>query len=94
MTNALCTLCGAPMPAGEEMFKFHGYSGPCPKPPKARAADTGVERPPTGPRSIATPPTRRIDRWQSARFDDRQIAYWADDGGIALTSTDARKTGD
>lgn len=28
-----CTLCGEPMPAGEEMFKFHGYSGPCPKPP-------------------------------------------------------------
>ncbi len=21
------------MPAGEEMFKFHGYSGDCPKPP-------------------------------------------------------------
>lgn len=26
----LCELCGAPMPPGEEMFKFHGYSGPCP----------------------------------------------------------------
>ena len=21
------------MPPGEEVFKFHGYSGPCPKPP-------------------------------------------------------------
>ena len=21
------------MPEGEEMFKYHGYSGPCPKPP-------------------------------------------------------------
>jgi hypothetical protein len=21
------------MPEGEQMFKFHGYSGPCPKPP-------------------------------------------------------------
>ena len=21
------------MPPGEEMFNFHGYSGPCPKPP-------------------------------------------------------------
>lgn len=21
------------MPKGEDMFKFHGYSGPCPKPP-------------------------------------------------------------
>ena len=28
-----CELCGEPMPAGEEMFKFHGYSGPCPKSP-------------------------------------------------------------
>lgn len=28
-----CELCGEPMPAGERMFKYHGYSGPCPKPP-------------------------------------------------------------
>ena len=28
-----CELCGEPMPLGETMFKFHGYSGPCPKPP-------------------------------------------------------------
>jgi hypothetical protein len=28
-----CQLCGEPMPEGETMFKFHGYSGPCPKPP-------------------------------------------------------------
>jgi len=33
MTEAKCTICGEPMPAGEEMFKFHGYSGPCPKQP-------------------------------------------------------------
>lgn len=26
-----CSLCGEAMPAGEEMFKFHGYSGPCPR---------------------------------------------------------------
>ena len=30
----LCKLCGEPMPEGEEMFKYHGFSGPCPKPPK------------------------------------------------------------
>lgn len=29
----LCEICGEPMPAGEETFKFHGYSGNCPKPP-------------------------------------------------------------
>ena len=28
-----CELCGEPMPEGETMFKYHGYSGPCPKPP-------------------------------------------------------------
>jgi hypothetical protein len=28
-----CELCGEPMPPGETMFKYHGYSGPCPKPP-------------------------------------------------------------
>lgn len=33
MSEAKCGLCGEPMPLGEEMFKFHGYSGPCPKPP-------------------------------------------------------------
>jgi hypothetical protein len=27
---AICFLCGKPMPKGEEMFRFHGYSGPCP----------------------------------------------------------------
>ncbi len=32
-TRHLCELCGEPMPEGEEMFKFHGYSGMCPKPP-------------------------------------------------------------
>lgn len=26
-----CSLCGEPMPEGEQMFKYHGYSGPCPK---------------------------------------------------------------
>lgn len=31
----LCELCGEPMPVGEEMFKLHGYSGPCAAPPKA-----------------------------------------------------------
>jgi len=30
---ATCELCGEPMPPGEEMFKFHGYSGSCPKEP-------------------------------------------------------------
>jgi hypothetical protein len=35
---AKCSLCGEPMPPGEQMFKFHGYSGPCPKPPLPQVA--------------------------------------------------------
>jgi hypothetical protein len=27
-----CELCGQPMLPGEEMFRYHGYSGPCPEP--------------------------------------------------------------
>lgn len=30
---ANCELCGKPMPEGEEMFKYHGQSGPCPSKP-------------------------------------------------------------
>lgn len=36
-----CELCGEPMPVGEEMFKYHGLSCGCPKPPLPR--DNGVE---------------------------------------------------
>lgn len=36
--QARCEICGEPMPVGEEMFKFHGYSGPCPKPPLPKPA--------------------------------------------------------
>lgn len=35
MTVATCSICGEPMPATEQMFKYHGYSGPCPRPPLA-----------------------------------------------------------
>ena len=37
-----CELCGEPMPAGEEMFKFHGFSGPCPKPPLSKPEPTNL----------------------------------------------------
>jgi hypothetical protein len=43
-----CELCGEPMPEGETMFKYHGYSGPCPKPPlpkdtQPRVSDMDLE---------------------------------------------------
>lgn len=40
--NDRCTICGEPMPDGEQMFKYHGYSGPCPAPPLPKKA-TEVE---------------------------------------------------
>lgn len=36
-----CRICGEPMPEGEEMFYYHGYSCPCPKPPLPR--DSGAD---------------------------------------------------
>lgn len=38
----MCELCGEPMPEGETMFKFHGYSGPCPKPPLPKKKIAGI----------------------------------------------------
>lgn len=29
-----CEICGEPLPPGEEMFRYHGYSGKCPAPEK------------------------------------------------------------
>jgi len=40
VNEAKCEICGEPMPAGEEMFKFHGYSGKCPKPPMPKLSKT------------------------------------------------------
>lgn len=39
----VCELCGEPMPQGEEVFKYHGYSGPCPKPPLPKQADAAPD---------------------------------------------------
>lgn len=38
-----CELCGEPMPLGEQMFRFHGYSGPCPKPPLERKRPAWID---------------------------------------------------
>lgn len=43
--TAKCELCGEPMPPGETMFKFHGYSGPCPKEPLPQVASVALEVP-------------------------------------------------
>lgn len=41
--NMKCELCGEPMPAGEEMFKYHDYSGDCPKPSFPRTEPSRIE---------------------------------------------------
>jgi len=43
MNMSNCKLCGEPMPQGEEMFNYHGYSGPCPKPPLPAKTDGRIE---------------------------------------------------
>lgn len=66
-----CEICGHPMPEGEEMFKFHGYSGECPTPPltmkTARSAQDDM-----------------IEALQAAReyFDNRADADCDQDGYI------------
>ena len=40
--SPICELCGHPMPAGEEAFRYHGYSGPCPKEPPPPRPPTPV----------------------------------------------------
>ena len=40
--QALCSIRGEPLPEGELMFKFHGYSGPCPKPPLLTTSQRAV----------------------------------------------------
>lgn len=43
--EARCELCGELMPEGEEMFNYHGFSGPCPKPTlQKQRAFTDTER--------------------------------------------------
>ena len=61
--RAKCEICGEPMPVGEEMFKFHGYSGDCPKPP--------LKRVPSGAELIAAERQRQIDvEGYTAEHDD------------------------
>lgn len=55
-----CELCGEPMPPGETMFKYHGFSGPCPKPPipNTRMASDLVEIDGTGIRFLQRIPEK------------------------------------
>ncbi len=75
-----CELCGEPMPDGEEMFKYHGYSGPCPKPPlpkhKLTLEDTqqllGSESPLTVAQMFGR--MKQAERELIAAYDDLESA--------------------
>ena len=81
-----CELCGEPMPPGEEMFKYHGYSGPCPKPPlPAASAPAG---PPTQPEtgncrfggSVRTTPFYLVGDQRAPEYDQGDsVIVWYDD---------------
>lgn len=64
----VCQLCGEPMPAGEEMFNYHGYSGNCPKPPVPAPMS-----PPSATADKATPRPWHVDR--SDKEADIHSAY-------------------
>jgi hypothetical protein len=63
--RATCGLCGKPMPPGEEMFQYHGYSGPC---PTAEVAATVVD----GVALIAAERKRQIEAegWTPSHDDE------------------------
>jgi hypothetical protein len=72
------------MPQGEEMFKYHGYSGPCPKPPEPK---TGEPPPPQHPFEV------RImiggDDWDYVQRSARIIAAYIEErepGDCSLAS--------
>ncbi len=69
-----CELCGKPMPPGEEMFKYHGYSGPCPVPVPGQP-------PPEPP----CPEGRRPHRERVADID--RMLKEGQTGGIAIDDT-------
>lgn len=52
--KALCSVCGHPMSEGETMFKYHGFSGPCPGPPLQKPIRDRRDLMPTTMEFIAT----------------------------------------
>ena len=75
----LCSICGRPMEPSEAMFKFHGYSGPCPQPPlpKTDPAPKGDDGPPV----IHTMPGEDL-----SPVPDATVLLYADGQEIASAS--------
>lgn len=78
--KAVCQLCGEPMPAGEEMFNYHGYSGPCPKPPKSGQINDPYEGP--------------LDPAPSAPMSEQVVRRVTDEMVLAALREDAAQKGE
>jgi ferritin-like protein len=70
-----CEACGEPMQPGEEMFKFHGYSGDCPKPPLPRApTELELLRAENAALRAAIEPFAKIVRDSSGRIPTERLS--------------------
>ena len=74
-----CELCGEPMPEGEEMFKFHGYSGPCPWPVKI----VSMQPEPTPPAPDLSALWVLVDEWR--RPERTTYRHRQHDDGVTYT---------
>ena len=81
-TQGVCELCGEPMPPGEEMFKFHGYSGPCPKPPLPKTQGVFRKRPVEVKAMQWTGDYPAMEAYFGGGFDD--YAYTIDDDSLIV----------
>lgn len=75
-----CELCGEYMPRGEEMFKYHGYSGPCPEKPTRDAIKILKKRYITTPERAASLEAEREIAALEARVKELELAlsWYAD----------------
>lgn len=81
METIKCELCGEPLPEGEEMFRYHGYSGPCPKPPL----------PSTTQDTIRNKVAEIIWRGQPAKPDGLEVAFAKADEILNLLAPTTKK---
>jgi hypothetical protein len=73
-----CQLCGEPMPPGEEVFQYHGFSGPCPKPTKEA---TPVN--PEVPEMFVPSPDRMLKWFEYAHLPEKLQAISKPFGDLA-----------
>lgn len=74
------------MPPGEEMFMYHGYSGPCPSPPKQAEQETKPVS------EEATVVTTTAQDWEGPKTLDEASCYHQ--GFIGGLTAYAREKGD